>query len=126
MGSVRLSAETVERLRRSGDGAAVIDFAVKRYRRGDFQPRLSSKCNTGRGKKKNGGAVLRVYPLRRRYEGISSALLRDILELHFIIEPPESARWSREAERLDREIAAMLGSLPAFFVEGETARDGAV
>ena len=109
MASVRLRADQIQRLRESGNAAAIIRYAVRRWRRGDFV--IGTKP-----KRKSGGDILRVFPLWRKPEGLADWQIRAILDRHFAVRDT-----SRDAEiaRLDREIAEMMRTLPAFLIEGE-------
>lgn len=109
MASVRLREDQIRRLRESGNAAALIRYAVKRWRRGDFVIGNATE-------RKNGGEILRGFPIWRKVDGIADWQLREILDRHFAVRDT-----SRDAEiaRLDREIAEMMRCLPAFLIEGE-------
>lgn len=109
MASVRLRDDQIRRLRESDSAAALIRYAVKRWRRGDFV--IGPKPE-----RKKGGVLLQVFPVWRKPEGLADWQIRAILDRHFAVRDD-----SRDAEiaRLDREIAEMMRCLPAFVIEGE-------
>lgn len=106
MGSARLYQDQVERLRKSGNGMAVIRFAVKRYRRGDF---VIQKRETHQ----NTPNVLQLYAMRTKFEGISDEELRQIIDAH-LSNPVDR---SKEIARLDKLIAGMFKNLPPYSIE---------
>ena len=92
---VRLFDWQVERLK-SGvcSGAAVLRYATKRYKRGDF-----AKCGTFVDESNNNKRVPLVgYPIKSRFD-IPDAMLRQILAWHW--QTPDEQR----NRQLDREIA---------------------
>ena len=107
MASVRLREDQIRRLREKDNAAAVIRYAVKRWKRGDF-------AIGGKPKRKKDGETLAVFPLWMKPDGVEDWQLREILDRHWSVRDT-----SRDAEiaRLDREIAEMMQLLPPFFVE---------
>ena len=108
MASVRLRDDQIRRLRESGNAAALIRYAVKRWRRGDFVIGNAPEH-------KNGVGILRVVPLWRKPDGVADWQLREILDRHFAV---RDASRDAEIARLDREIAEMMRTLPAFVEDG--------
>ena len=109
MASVRLREEQIRRLRESGNAAALIRYAVKRWKRGDFT--IGTKP-----KRRRGGELLQVFPIWRKPDGVADWQLREILDRHFAVR--DVAR-DKEIARLDREIAEMFKLLPPFIIEGD-------
>ena len=109
MASVRLREEQIRRLRESGNVAALIRYAVKRWKRGDFT--IGTKP-----KRRRGGELLQVFPIWRKPDGVADWQLREILDRHFAVR--DVAR-DKEIARLDREIAEMFKLLPPFIIEGD-------
>lgn len=101
--NIRLYPEQVERLKAGkASGAAVIRYAIKRWRRGDFgvvqipeKSKKQDKCTT-----------LASYPVRSRF-GICDALLREILRLH----------WSTPDVLLQKQLDRELKKVEAFISE---------
>ena len=118
MASVRLRPDQIERLRASGNAAAVIRHAVMRYQRGDF-PGLRVKKTRGK---------LAVLSLWREIPGITGAKLRAILDAHFS-KPDAVLRAKCEAEiaELDKQIADMMAACCArpdrAYILAETEED---
>lgn len=100
MKNVRLRPDQIERLRASGNAAAVIRHAIMRYKRGDFKHlRVSSK---------RGGVPLATISLWHD-PGIKAEKLRAILDAHF--STPDAvlqAKCKTEIAKLDAEIAEMM------------------
>ena len=109
MANVRLREEQIRRLRESGNVAAIIRYAVKRWKRGDFT--IGTKP-----KRRRGGELLQVFPIWRKPDGVADWQLREILDRHFAVR--DVAR-DKEIARLDREIAEMFKLLPPFIIEGD-------
>ena len=102
MASVRLRIDQIERLRASGNAAAVIRHAVMRYQRGDFPGLRASTKKTGK---------LAVMSLWKEIPGISGAKLRAIIDAHF--SKPDAvlrAKCAAEIAELDKQIADMMVS----------------
>ena len=93
MSSVRLRTDQIERLRKSGNAAAVIRYAVMCYKRGDFPGLRASRKKTGK---------LAVLSIWKEIPGISGAKLRAIIDAHF--SKPDAVRLAE----IDREIAEMM------------------
>lgn len=106
MSSVRLRKDQIERLKKSGQGAETIRWAVSRYQRGDFE--------TGKSwKKKTRNDLLQVYSLWRKPSGISDAKLREILDAHF--STPDLIRNKKLADEIafqDRIIEKQFKLIP--------------
>ncbi len=109
MASVRLRADQIQRLREKGNAGAIIRYAVRRWKRGDFV--IGNKP-----KRKRGGELLQVFPIWRKVDGVADWQLREILDRHFAVR--DVAR-DKEIARLDREIAEMFKLLPPFIIEGD-------
>lgn len=100
MASVRLRPDQIERLRASGNAAAVIRHAIMRYKRGDFKHLRVSR--------KRGNAPLASISLWTD-PGIKAEKLRAILDAHF--STPDAvlqAKCKTEIAKLDAEIAEMM------------------
>ena len=100
MVNVRLRQDQIERLRASGNAAAVIRHALMRYQRGDFK-RL-------RVSRKRGSVPLATISLWHD-PGIKPDKLRAILDAHF--KTPDAVLQSkikREMAELDEQIAEMM------------------
>ena len=109
MASVRLREDQIRRLREKDNAAAVIRYAVKRWKRGDFA--IGAKP-----KRTRRGELLQVFPIWRKPDGVADWQLREILDQHWSVRDT-----SRDAEiaRLDREIAEMFKILPPVIIEEE-------
>lgn len=106
MSSVRLRKDQIERLKKSGQGAETIRWAVDRWKRGDFVTGKSDK-------KKTRNDLLQVYSIWRKPSGISDARLREILDLHFAI--PDLIRNKKLADEIafqDRIIEEQRKLIP--------------
>ena len=113
MASVRLRADQIGRLRESGNAAAIIRYAVRRWRRGDFV--IGTKP-----KRKSGGEILRVFPIWRKVDGVADWQLREILDRHWAVRDEKfQAKCDREIAMLDSGIAEMFKTLPPFVIEGD-------
>ena len=113
MSSVRLRTDQIARLRKSGNAAAIIRYAVKRWKRGDF-------AIADAPPEKNERGCLHVFPIWRKVDGVADWQLREILDRHWIVRDEERARErDREIARLDREIAEMMKLLPPVVIEGD-------
>ncbi len=113
MASVRLRAEQIDRLRESGNAAAIIRYAVRRWRRGDFV--IGTKP-----KRKSGGEILRVFPIWRKVDGVADWQLREILDQHWAVRDEKfQAKIDRDIAMLDKGIAEMMQLLPPFVIEGD-------
>ena len=105
--NVRLYPEQVERLKASrASGAAVIKYAVKRWRRGDFGVVQVPE----RDKNARNVPRLESYPVRSRF-GICDALLREILKRHW--ETPDMVL----KKKLDRELKQVEAFITESFTE---------
>ena len=109
MASVRLREEQIRRLRESGNVAALIRYAVKRWKRGDFT--IGTKP-----KRRRGGELLQVFPLWRKPDGVTDWQLREILDQHWAV---RDVTHDRELARLNREIVEIVQLLPPFIIEGD-------
>lgn len=122
MSSVRLRTDQIERLRKSGNAAAVIRYAVMRYKRGDFPGLRASRKKTGK---------LAVLSIWKEIPGISGAKLRAIIDAHF--SKPDAVRLAeidREIAELDEQIAEMMKVYAvrpdrAFILENDTEEEEA-
>lgn len=109
--NVRLYADQVERLR-AGDapGAAVIRYAVRRWRRGDF----GVVCLSEKPKSNENTPRLESYPVWQRF-GVCDALLREILRLHWtmpdVIQQKRIARELKQVEAAISEGFAAIGDI---------------
>lgn len=105
--------DQIRRLREKGDAGRVIQYAVHRWRRGDFV--IGKKP-----RRKKGGDLLQVFPLWRKPDGVEDWQLREILDQHWKV-PDEAlhAKLKEEIAMLDKEIAEMYKLLPTFIIEGE-------
>lgn len=102
MVNVRLRPDQIERLRASGNAAAVIRHAVMRYKRGDFKPLRVSR--------KRGGVPLATLSLWHD-PGVKPDQLRAILDAHF--KTPDAVlrkQCAEEIAELDKQIADMMAS----------------
>ena len=113
MASVRLRMDQIRRLRESGNAAAVIRYAVRRWRRGDFaigtQPKRTRR-----------GELLQVFPIWRKLDGVEDWQLREILDQHWQL--PDEAflkKCDQEIAKWDKEIDEMFKLLPPFVIEGD-------
>ncbi len=106
MASVRLRAEQIERLRKMGGASAIIRYAVKRWKRGDFT--ISDKPE------KRNKEPLQVFPLWKELDGIEDWQLREILDRHFeVLDEALHKQLTEEIKRLDGVIAAEFAQLAA-------------
>ena len=113
MASVRLREEQIRRLRESGNAAAIIRYAVKRWKRGDFA--IGAKP-----KRRRGGELLQVFPIWRKPDGVADWQLREILDQHWAVRDEAfMAYLEKDIARLDREIEEMFKLLPPFIIEGD-------
>ena len=113
MASVRLRADQIQRLRESGNAAAIIRYAVKRWKRGDFT--IGTKP-----KRRRGGELLQVFPIWRKPDGVADWQLREILDQHWAVRDEAfMAYLEKDIARLDKEIAEMFKLLPPFIIEGD-------
>ena len=113
MASVRLRADQIQRLHESGTPAAIIRYAVKRWKRGDFT--IGSKP-----KRTRGGELLQVFPIWRKPDGVADWQLREILDQHWAVRDEAfMAYLEKDIARLDKEIAEMFKLLPPFIIEGD-------
>lgn len=121
MSSVRLHPAQIERLRKSGQGPRIIAYALKRWQRGDFVIDCSKK-------REKGAALLQIYPIWRKPEGVSDAQLRAILDAHFATPDVElHNRLTKEIAYLDGVIAqefAMLAAKGPFIIETTPEENG--
>ena len=120
MSSIRLRQDQIARLRAEGYGARRIEYALKRWRRGDF----TIAPATTRAK---GAEALQVYPIWRKPEGVTDAEIRAVLDAHWAT--PDTvlqAQCKKEREYWDGVIAAELAKLAAKgpFVIETTPEDG--
>lgn len=102
MVNVRLRPDQIERLRASGNAAAVIRHAVMRYKRGDFKPLRVSR--------KRGGVPLATLSLWHD-PGVKPDQLRAILDAHF--KTPDAvlrAKCEAEIAVLNEQIDQMLAA----------------
>lgn len=99
MKNVRLRPDQIERLRASGNAAAVIRHAVMRYKRGDFKNVRNKVIFGGRMK------TLSLWT----DPGIKAEKLRAILDAHFSTpDAVHQAKCKTEIAKLDAEIAEMM------------------
>ena len=113
MASIRLRAEQIQRLHESGNASAVIRYAVKRWKRGDFV--IGNKP-----KRRKSGELLQVFPIWQKVDGVADWQLREILDQHWKIRDEAlQKKLGREIDRLDKEIAEMFKLLPPFIIEGD-------
>lgn len=109
MASVRLYDWQVDKLKEAGrSGTSILRYAVRRYRRGDFDDVVQ---NNKKIKNKEKVPQLVSYPIKSRFD-IPDRQLRDILTWHFEIQDTEFLDQCRaEVERLDVGIAEMMATL---------------
>lgn len=118
--NVRIFQDQAERLKKSGQGAAIIRYAYARYKRGDFGRICGTK---NKKKKKSGNVPLASYAVRQRLP-VRDAVLREILSRHFSI--PDTIRQREiqaEIKRLDADIEEMFavyGAVKYFEEKAET------
>ena len=110
MTSVRLRPDQIRRLRDSGNGAAMIRYALRRWARGDF-------VIGQRKKRQKDDELLQIFPLWRSVP-VEDWQLREILDAHWRI-PDEKflAQCRANIARLDRQIADQMRALPAYSME---------
>lgn len=114
MGSVRLRADQIQRLRESGQAAATIRHALQRWKRGDFV--IGSKP-----KRKKCDELLQVFPLWKELDGVEDWQLRAILDQHWKVRDEILMKeCEREIAQLDKIIDEMMRNLPPFFIEGDS------
>lgn len=113
MSSVRLRTDQIAKLRKSGNGAAIIRYAVARYKSGKL-PVPEDYATMPQG-------CLHIYAVWRKPEGITDMLLRAILDAHFTTPDVERQQeLERSIAHLDKIIAqefALLASKGPFIIE---------
>lgn len=103
--NIRLFPDQVERLKKSGNGAAVLRYAFDRYKRGDFGRIVVQKADK---KQKPPTVPLACYPVRRRLP-VKDAVLREILRRHWQIpDTARNAQMAAEMASLDAEISELF------------------
>ena len=111
MASVRLREEQIIRLRESGNAAAVIRYAVSRWKRGDFV--IGNKPKREKPKE-----LLQVFPIWRKPDGVEDWQLREILDQHWKVRDEEfRKRTEKEIRILDDRIGEMFKLLPPIVIE---------
>ena len=103
MSSIRLRADQIARLRKDGYAARCIDYAIRRWRRGDFEITPA--------RREPGAEPLQVFPIWKKPEGVTDAELRAVLDAHW--STPDKVLQ----EQCDREIAYWDGIIEAEFAK---------
>lgn len=99
MGSIRLRADQVARLKRSrAPGVYVIETAIRRYDRGEIKVIENGK------KQQKAENILQVYPVAKKLK-YSGAELRSILDAHF-----SAPMFSNELAAAEKRVDALLES----------------
>lgn len=93
MPSIRLRPDQVQWLKKTGNGAAAIRYAIRRYRRGDFTGMIINPVNDGE--------PLQVYSIANPDDlrRIPAGMLRAILDAHRM-KPDEAISAALERQRL--------------------------
>ena len=103
--NIRLFPDQVERLKKSGNGAAVLRYAYDRYKRGDFGRIVVQKADK---KAKAQTVPLASYPVRCRLP-VKDAVLREILRRHWLTpDTVRNAQMAAEIATLDAEISELF------------------
>ena len=102
MASVRLRKDQIERLKKSGNGSAVIRHALMRYKRGDFViPETKQE--------KFGKDLLQVYPLYKDIPDFEDWQIRAILDKHFSIKDAVHQKYcDDELAKVNKEIDYLM------------------